>query len=150
MSVLVALFVQSYLTAQTDSTVQATTSPVTGITIPEGTKLMVNINTSISTAKNSKGSTFTSILEADFVFDGKVISPKGSQVNGKIIDSQDGKGAGGAKLTFQFTEITVNNQLTPIVTDPIEVKGGKKRKDQVEIPAGTIKEIPLKAALVIK
>ncbi len=73
MSVLVALFVQSYLTAQTDSTVQPTTSPVTGITIPEGTKLMVNMNTPISTAKNPKGSTFTSILEADLVLDGKKI-----------------------------------------------------------------------------
>ena len=93
---------------------------------------------------------FSAILEADFVFDGKVISPKGSQVIGKIVESKGGQGIGDAKLSFQFTEITVNNQLTPIVTDPIEVKGGRGRKDQAEVAAGTIEEVPLKSALVIK
>ena len=155
----VVFSLHSLSVAQTDSTgvkdttaVQTSTDkvPVSGITIPEGTKLIVNINTPISTTKNPTGSTFTSILEADFVFGGMVISPKGSQVQGKVLESQGGKGVGGSKLTFQFTDIIVNNQLTPIVTDPISVKGGRKRKDNVEIPAGTIEEVPLKAPLVIK
>ena len=157
--IMISFFGKSWAANQSDSTVvkdsttvQSTTptTPVVGITIPEGTKLMVNINTPINTAKNPAGSTFTSILEVDFVFDGKIISPKGSHVNGKVIESQGGKEAGGAKLTFQFTDIMVNNQLTPIVTDPISVEGGRKRKDSIEVSAGTIEEVPLKAPLVIK
>ena len=75
------------LTAQTDpaavkdsTTVQTTTptTPVSGVTIPEGTKLMVNVNTPINTHDNPAGSTIKSILEVDLIFDGKVISPKGS------------------------------------------------------------------------
>jgi hypothetical protein len=135
-----------------DSTSKTTTEnePVKDITVPAGTKFKVNINMALSNSKNVTGSSFSAILEADFVYDETVISPKGSQVIGKIVESKGGKGVGDAKLSFQFTEITVNDQLTPIVTDPIEVKGGRGRKAQAEIAAGTIKEVTLKNALIIK
>ncbi len=145
-------FAQNDSTSVKDSTTQktGTIEPITGVTIPAGTKFVVNINTALSSGKNAAGSTFSAILNADLVVDGKIISPKGSQVLGKIVKSSSGKGMGGAELSFQFTEITVNNQLTPIVTDPIEVKGGRGRKDEAEVAAGTIEEVPLKEALVIK
>ncbi len=135
-----------------DSTAKTTTepAPISGITVPARTKFKVNINMTLSNSRNVAGSSFTSILEADFVFDEKIISPKGSQVIGKIVESKGGQGIGDAKLSFQFTDITINDQLTPIVTDPIVVKGGRKRKDQAEVAAGTIEEVPLKKALVIK
>jgi hypothetical protein len=161
------------------------TSTINEITIPEGTKLMVNINTPISTASNPAGTVIKAILEVDFVYDGKVISPKGSTVYGKVIECRGGKVLGGSKLTFQFTDITVNGQLIPIVTDPIGVEGGKGntaktvgagaligaafggagegaaiagglallsagKKNHIQIPAGTIADIPLKAPLVFK
>ena len=158
MSFLLAISVQSVSNAQTDpaavkdSTAKTKTppAPISGVTIPAETKFVVNINTAISTAKNVAGSSFSSMLEADFVFDRKVISPKGSQVIGKIVESKGGKGIGDAKLSIQFTDITVNGQLTPIATDPIEVKGGRGRKAQVDIAAGTLEEVPLKSLLVIK
>jgi len=171
-----------------DSTVSketTTDSNAGGVTIPEGTKLMVNINTPISTASNPAGTVIKAILETDLVFDGKVISPKGSPVYGKVTECRGGKVLGGSKLTFQFTDITVNGQLTPIVTDPIGVEGGQGntakmvgagaliggafgdggegaaiagglailtagKKNHIQIPAGTIADIPLKAPLVIK
>lgn len=189
----VVFLISSSIVAQTDTTkikdstaveTTTTTAPVSGVTIPEGTKLMVNINEPISTAKNPAGSTFKSILEVDFIFDGKIISPKGSTVYGKVIECRGGKVVGGSKLTFQFTDIMVNGQLTPIVADPIGVEGGKGNtaktvgagalvgaafggaaegaaiagglallsagKNHIQIPAGTLAEIPLKAPLVIK
>jgi hypothetical protein len=155
---IIAISVPSVSKAQTDpasikdSTIKTTTpdSPISGVTVPAGTKFLVNINTALSSAKNASGSSFTAVLEADFVFDGKVISPKGSQVIGKIVESKSGGGLGDAKLSFQFTDLTVNKELTPIVTDPIEVKGGRGRKSEAQIAAGTLEEVPLKAALVIK
>jgi len=193
---LALLTVQSVSIAQTDSIkvkdstsvhTATSTAPVSGITIPEGTKLMVNVNTAISTAKNPAGSSFSSILEVDFVYDGKVISPKGSTIYGRIDECRGGRVLGGSKLTFEFTGITVNNQLTDIVTDPIGVEGGKGNtakmvgagaliggafgggsgsgtgaliagglavlssgKNHIQIPAGTLVEVPLKTPLVIK
>lgn len=178
---------QTVSIAQTDSTSEQTTTapePLSNLTIPEGTKLMVNVNKAVTTAHNPAGSTFSSILEVDFVYDGKVIAPKGSPVYGKVIECRGGRVLGGSKLTIQFTDIMVNNQLTTIVTDPIGVEGGKGNtaktvgagaligaafggagegaavggalallsagKNHIQIPAGTLAEIPLKAPLTIK
>jgi len=179
---------QSDSTVVKDSTITkpaTTEEKVSGVTVPEGTKLMVNIDKAISTASNPAGSTIKAILEIDFIYDGKLISPKGSPIYGKVIECRGGKVLGGSKLTFQFTDIMVNGVLTPIVTDPIGVEGGKGntakmvgagaliggafgdsgegaaiagglailsagKKNHIQIPAGTIADIPLKAPLTIK
>ena len=111
-----------------DSTVikDTTTEEVKGpVTIPTGTKLMVKLDKPINTAQNPAGSVFTAVLETDLVVDGKVISPKGTQVYGKVIESRGGRVLGGQKLIFQFTDLMINNQLTPIQTDPMGVEGGR-------------------------
>jgi len=193
---LLLFVVQSISIAQTDTVkvkdstaVQTPTSTtaVSGVTIPAGTKLMVNISKPITTATNPAGSTFSEILEVDFVYDGKVIAPKGSTIYGRIDECRGGRVIGGSKLTFEFTGIMVNNQLTEIVTEPIGVEGGKGNtakmvgagaliggafgggsgsgtgaliagglavlssgKNHIQIPAGTLVEVPLKAPLTIK
>lgn len=189
--IFIVLLSQCILIAQTDSTAEkvpsvetSSTVPVSSITIPEGTKLMVNIDKPITTAHNPEGSTFKAILETDFTYDGKVISPKGSPVYGKVIECRGGRVLGGSKLTFQFTDIMVNNQLTSIVTDPIGIEGGKGNtaktvgagaligaafggagegaaiagglallsagRNHIQVPAGTLAEVPLTAPLTIK
>lgn len=188
--------VQSISIAQTDTVkvkdstavqTPASTTTVSGLTIPTGTKLMVNISKPITTATNPAGSTFSEVLEVDFVYEGKVIAPKGSQIYGKINECRGGKVLGGSKLTFTFTDLMINNQLTPIATDPIGIEGGKGNtakmvgagaliggafgggsgsgtgaliagglavlssgKNHIQIPAGTLVEVPLKAPLTIK
>ena len=193
---LLLFVVQSISIAQADSVqtkdstavqTPTTTTEVSGVTIPAGTKLMINISKPISTAANPAGSSFSEILEVDFVYDGKVIAPKGSAIYGRIDECRGGRVLGGSKLTFEFTGIMVNNQLTEIVTEPIGVEGGKGNtakmvgagaliggafgggsgsgtgaliagglavlssgKNHIQIPAGTLVEVPLKVPLVIK
>lgn len=157
------------------------------VTIPEGTRLMVKLDKPISTAQHKKGAVITAVLDIDLVVDGKVIAPKGSQVYGKVIESRGGRVLGGQKLVVQFTDLMINNQLTPILTDPVGVEtgqgntvkkvgagaligsafGGSKgagqgaliagglavlgaRGNHIQIPAGTIAEIPLRAPAVVK
>jgi hypothetical protein len=157
------------------------------VTIPEGTRLMVKLDKPISTAQHKKGAVITAVLDIDLAVDGKVIAPKGSQVYGKVIESRGGKVLGGQKLVVQFTDLMINNQLTPILTDPVGVEtgqgntvkkvgagaligsafGGSKgagqgaliagglavlgaRGNHIQIPAGTIAEIPLRAPAVVK
>jgi ribosomal protein L18E len=156
------------------------------LTIPEGTRLMVKLDKPISTAKDGKGSVVTAVLDIDLVVESKVIAPKGSKVYGKVIESRGGKVLGGQKLIVQFTDVMINNQLTPILTDPIGVEtgagktvkkvgagaligsafGGSKgagkgaliagglsllsaRGNHIQIPAGTIAEIPLRAPMTV-
>ena len=105
-----------------DSTAVVVEEP---ITVPEGTRLMVKLDKPINTAENPAGSVFTAVLETDLAVDGKVVAPKGSQVYGKVIESRGGRVLGGQKLIFQFTDLMINNQLTPILTDPMGVEGGR-------------------------
>jgi hypothetical protein len=105
-----------------DSTAAVVEEP---ITVPEGTRLMVKLDKPINTAENPTGSVFTAVLETDLAVDGKVVAPKGSQVYGKVIESRGGRVLGGQKLIFQFTDLMINNQLTPILTDPMGVEGGR-------------------------
>jgi hypothetical protein len=135
-----------------DSTTKSTTSKdlVKNLTVPAGTKFTVTINTQLATNRNVAGSTFSASLAADLKLDTIVVSQKNSQVIGKIVESKSGQGLGDAKLSIQITEITVNNQLTPVDTNPIDVKGGRKRDSAAEIAAGTIEEVTLTQALIIK
>jgi len=105
-----------------DSTAAVVEEP---ITVPEGTRLMVKLDKPINTAENPTGSVFTAVLETDLAVDGKVVAPKGAQVYGKVIESRGGRVLGGQKLIFQFTDLMINNQLTPILTDPMGVEGGR-------------------------
>ena len=167
-----------------DSVKETSDNPVT---IPEGTRLMVKLDKPINTAQHKKGAVVTAVLDIDLAVDGKVIAPKGSQVYGKVIESRGGKVLGGQKLVVQFTDLMINNQLTPILTDPVGVEtgqgntvkkvgagaligsafGGSKgagqgaliagglavlgaRGNHIQIPAGTIAEIPLRAPAVVK
>lgn len=157
------------------------------VTIPQGTRLMIKLDKPINTAKDKKGSIVTAVLEIDLAVDGKVIAPKGTQVYGKVLESRGGKILGGQKLVVQFTDLMINNQLTPILTDPVGVEAGKGNTvkkvgagaligsafggskgagtgaliagglsvlasggNHIQIPAGTIAEIPLQAPVTVK
>ena len=138
--------------AATDSTTKTKSSTETkkDLTVPSGTKFSVSFNSEIATNKNVSGSTFSAVLAEDFIIEGDTIALKNSQVIGKILESKSGQGIGDAKLSIQITEIAINNKLTPIVTDQIDVKGGRKRDAEAVIAAGSVKEVIIKQSLVVK
>ena len=120
------------------------------VTVPTGTKFIISINTPLASNRNVAGSTFSATLNADLVVDTIIVSPKNSLVIGKIIESKSSQGIGESILSIQITEITIKEQLTPVVTEPIIVKGERKRNSEAEITAGTIKEVTLTKALTVK
>jgi len=154
--------------------------------VPEGTRLMIKLDKPISTAKDGKGSVVTAVLDIDLIVNGKVVAPKGTKVYGKVTESRGGKVLGGQKLVVQFTDLMIDNQLSPILTDPVGVEtgqgntvkkvgagaligsafGGSKgagtgaliagglsilgaKGNHIQIPAGTIAEIPLRAPMTV-
>jgi len=145
-------FAQNDQTSMKDSTTQIKTKQdaIKDITVPSGTKFKISITSQLATNRNVEGSTFSATIAEDFIFEGDTISAKNSQVIGKIIESKSGKGIGDARLSVQVTEISVNKKLTPVVTEPITVKGERRRNAQAEIAAGTIEEVTIKQALVVQ
>ena len=147
-----SILAQSNDTAVKDTTTQTTSKSesIKNVTVPAGTKFTILINTALSSDKNATGSTFSAVISDDFIFESDTIAKKNSQVIGKIVESKSGKGLGDAELSIQITEITVNKQLTQVVTNPVTVKGGRGRKSEAQITAGTVETVTLKEALVIK
>lgn len=96
-----------------------------GGAIPAGTKMMLKTTDAISTASHQKGSKFTAALESDLAVGGKVVAPKGTLVYGTVLESSGGHRFGLQRLMVTFTEMSINNQLVPIVTDEVGAEGGR-------------------------
>lgn len=111
--------------AQPAAAAAATTAPSAGGTIPAGTKLTLKTKDAISTASHQKGSKFTATLEADVVVNGKVVAPKGTLVYGTVLESVGGRRVGNQRIVVSFTELSINNQMVPIVTDEVGAEGGR-------------------------
>ena len=120
------------------------------VTVPASTKIKIIINSQLGTDRSFAGSTFSASLADDLLIDTIVVSPKNSLVVGKIVESKKAQGLGDAILSIQITEITINDQLVSVDTNPITIKGKRKRNAEAEIPAGTIEEVVLMKALEVE
>ncbi|MGH7491078.1 MAG: hypothetical protein ACREOO_01650 [bacterium] len=95
------------------------------VTVAAGTKLAIKTKDNLGTATHQTGAKFTAVLEADLVSNGVVVAPKGTTVNGKVLESSGGKRVGTQRLVATFTEISINNQLVAIDTDEVGAEGGR-------------------------
>ncbi len=93
------------------------------VTVPAGTKIMLKTTQTISTASHKQGAKVTAALEADLVVNGVVAAPKGTTVYGKVLESTGGRRVGKQRLVITFTELSIKNQLVPIVTDDVGAEG---------------------------
>ena len=60
---------------------------------------------------------------------GKVAIPAGSPATGKLTQAQEAKRlAGESKLQLVLTDVTVNGQKIPIMTENMEITGAKEGK----------------------
>ncbi len=113
-------------TSSAAQTTVATTSQTSGIvTVAAGTRMMIRTTGPIGTKTHKKGSRFDGVLDVDLAANGVVVAPKGSKVYGQVVDARGGKRLGKAYLHLTFTDISINNQLVPIITDQIGVEGGR-------------------------
>ncbi len=113
-------------TSSAAQTTVVTTSQTSGpVTVPAGTRMMVRTTGPIGNNTHKKGSKFTVALDIDLVANGIVVAPKGSTVYGQVVDARGGKRLGRTYLHLTLTDISINNQLVPIMTDQISMEGGK-------------------------
>jgi hypothetical protein len=102
----------------------------TGITVPAGTNLLVRMIDSVDSDKNHVGDRFRASLEQDFVVDGTVIAPKGTDVYGRLSEAKEaGHIEGKSQLKLELTEILIRNRLQPILTGDYEVSGSSRGSD---------------------
>lgn len=109
----------------------ASTSAGSGsVTVPAGTELLVRMIDSVDSDKNHVGDKFRASLEQDFVVDGVVVAPKGSDVYGRLSEAKEaGHIEGKSELKLELTDISIHNRLQPIMTGDYEVSGKSRGSD---------------------
>ncbi|NOR15986.1 MAG: hypothetical protein GQ544_09790 [Candidatus Aminicenantes bacterium] len=102
------------------------------VTIPTGTRILVKLTQTVSTASHKAGSSFSAVLGTGLAVDGTVVVPPGTKIHGKVLESRGGRALGGSKILFTFTDLEIDSQLVPIITDQIGAEAGR---------GGTLKKV---------
>jgi len=88
------------------------------VTVPTGALLRMRINQTLTSAQAKPGDIFDGIVVSDVVAGGAVAIPRGSTVQGKVVDAKkSGALAGRGELSLQLTQVTLGGQTYPIVSD---------------------------------
>lgn len=115
-------------------------TPAAPPSLPAGTPLMVRTTTALSTKTQEAGQSFIAHLEQALVVDGRVIAPKGAELQGLIIDSdKGGRVKGRSSLAVQMTRLhTAAGPTIAIATSTYTVVAdATKGKDAVKVGIGS-------------
>ena len=93
------------------------------VTVNAGTRLMIRTETVLNTGKIKKGERFTGVLEGNLMSGDVTIALAGTKVYGKVVAVKKAKRGRAkkkqARLVLQLTDIMINDQLQPIVSDEL-------------------------------
>ena len=93
------------------------------VTVNAGTRLMIRTESVLYTGKIKKDERFPGVLEGNLVSGDVTIAMAGTKVYGKVVAVKKAKRGRAkkkqAKLVLQLTDIMINNQLQPIVSEEL-------------------------------
>jgi hypothetical protein len=102
-------------------------NPAGQITVPTGTSLLVRMIDSVDSSKNQVGDKFHASLDADLVVNGVVVARRGSDIYGRLTTAESaGHIEGKSELRLELTDISINNQLRPIMTGDYSLAGSSR------------------------
>jgi hypothetical protein len=102
------------------------------VVVPSGSMIRVRINQGMDSKHTAPGTTFDGIVLNDVVAGNAVAIPRGTAVQGRVVDVHNGgafKGKGA--LALQLTQITLGGQTYPIVSDEWTHEGADKTSQTV-------------------
>lgn len=94
------------------------------ISVPAGTRILIRLSETLSSASQRAGARFTARLETNLMAQGVVAAPRGTVVHGQIVAAESaGKMAGGSQLALELTDIVIKDTAHPIMTDTYQMQG---------------------------
>ncbi len=108
------------------------------VTIGEGTRIQIRTETTLSTKSAKTGDAFAATLAEPIVVDGKEVAPRGSQVEGRVVNSDPGGRVKGlATISVRLTQLHLGDRDVAINTGVIARRAHTtKRKDAAEVGIG--------------
>lgn len=106
--------------------------------LPEGTAILIETQSLLSTDFQCEGNSFSAFLAEDLRFKSRVIAPAGTPVNGYVVESaRAGRLSSQARLTLTLTAIMINGKWVDIETDRFSLHG-KKSGTGAKVGGGAI------------
>ena len=108
------------------------------VTIGEGTPIHIRTETTLSTKSAKTGDTFTATLAEPIVVDGQEVAPRGSRVEGRVVNSDPGGRVKGlATISVRLTRLHAGGGDVAINTSVLARRANTtKRKDAAEVGIG--------------
>jgi hypothetical protein len=107
------------------------------VTLPDGTVIHVTLNQAVASDENRPGDHFEATVSEPVVVANKTIIPRGSPVQGIVVDAHhSGRLMGRSRLQLGLETVTVNGKDYKIHTSTHTKVGGKHKKRNVELIAG--------------
>lgn len=108
------------------------------LTIASGTAVQIRTTTQLSTKTATPGERFSANLEAPLEANGKVIAPKGAEVEGVVVNSDDGGRVKGlASLSLTVDRIDIAGRAVPVETSTfVQQARTTKKKDALKVGIG--------------
>jgi hypothetical protein len=104
------------------------------VMVPEGSEIVVRMINTLSTNRNLPGDSFEATLEQPLIVDGWLVAPKGSRVEGRVLESKKaGRVKGVAELSFDLVRLTTaDGKNVDIATAPFGEAGEKSRNEDLK------------------
>lgn len=104
-------------------------------TLPSGSVLTVRLLDTLNTDRNQAGDRFRASLEEPIVSDGNVVVPRGTTVEGRLVDAQQaGRVKGVAEMTLELSQLRLPSGETVVLET-----GVIRREGETSIGADTAK-----------
>jgi len=108
------------------------------VTLPDETVIHVTLNQAIASDENRPGDHFEATVSEPIIISNRTIIPRGSSVQGVVVDAKrSGRLMGRGRLQLALETVTVNGKNYEIHTAAHINIGGKHKKRNLELIAGS-------------
>lgn len=123
--------------AAAPSAAPAANNANTPVSVPAGTAITIRMSDSVNSRNHKTGHRFTGVLESNLMAGDVVVAPKGAQVYGVLSNvKKAGRIAGSASIQLELRDISIDNIMVAIRTQPVSGKGGNTAKTSLGRTAG--------------
>ncbi|HUC52827.1 MAG TPA: hypothetical protein VMR90_02200 [Candidatus Cybelea sp.] len=106
------------------SSMAPSADPGGSVTIPAGQSLLIRMIDGVDSAKNHVGDVFHASLETDLTIGNSVVARKGTDVYGRLANSQkSGTFTGKSELQLELTRIVIDGKDYPLVSSDYTLQG---------------------------
>jgi hypothetical protein len=107
------------------------------VVIPAGTNIRVRLAEAINTKRNHAGDRFPATLDAPIVIGSKVVVPKGTPFEGRIVEAKpSGRFKGRAILGLELSSFRLNGRKYRIATGATQRTSGSHKKRNLALIGG--------------